>query len=76
MIKKSAMLILLAGLAVGFWAISFSWAQTIVSTAPDNEAIGFGPIHDEGYGNADAEYYGSKDDLVNDEEFNEQGPQK
>jgi len=34
-----------------------------VATAPVNQVL-----NDEGYGNADAEYYNSEDDVVNDDE--------
>jgi len=66
------MTILLTGLMMGMGTLSGSWAQTAVKGAFDNEMIGNQVIHDEGYGNADAEYYGSKDDLVNDDLTNEQ----
>lgn len=64
--------ILLAGAMIGSEALTDVQAQAITMTSSDNEMMGNQVIKDEGYGNADSEYYGSKDDLVNDDLTNEQ----
>jgi len=74
--KTSLMIILLVGVVIGVWAMNGSVAQTTTTMASDNEMMGNQVIKDEGYGNADAEYYGSKDDLVNDDVSNDESPQK
>jgi hypothetical protein len=63
--KISVVIILLAGVltAVGFWAVVRPEADDNAVTPNDNQVL-----NDEGYGNADAEYYNSEDDRVNDEE--------
>lgn len=62
--KISVVIILSAGVltAVCFWAVVKPKADD--SAVTQNDQI----INDEGYGNADAEYYNSEDDRVNDEE--------
>ena len=72
MTKTSLMTILLVGLMIGFGVVSRSGAQTAITGASDNAMMGNQVINDEGYGNADTEYYGSKDDLVNDDLTNDQ----
>lgn len=70
--KISLMTIMLMGLMIGLWGTKGSQAQTAVMGASDNAMMGNQVINDEGYGNADTEYYGSKDDLVNDDLTNDQ----
>lgn len=70
--KIGLMAIILAGIIMGLWSAGGSWAQMNIVGTSDNEMMGNQVIHDEGYGNADAEYYGSKDDLVNDDLTNDQ----
>ena len=69
--RISLALLLIAGMLTGFLGLRFSWSQTMAAMASDNETMENKVIHDEGYGNTDAEYYGSKDDLVNDEMSND-----
>ncbi len=63
--KISVVIILLAGFltAICFWAVD---TKADDNTVPPN---GNQVLHDEGYGNADAEYYNSEDDRVNVEEI-------
>lgn len=63
--KIRVVLILLAGVLTGvcFWAVVTSRADDSAVMPNDNQVL-----NDEGYGNADAEYYNSEDDRVNDEE--------
>ena len=63
--KISVVIILLAGFltAICFWAVAKSKADDNAVTPNDNQVL-----NDEGYGNADAEYYNSEDDRVNVEE--------
>jgi hypothetical protein len=70
--KIGLMSILLAGLIIGLWGAGRSQAQMDTMGTSYNEMMGNQVIHDEGYGNADTEYYGSKDDLVNDDLNNEE----
>ena len=62
--KIRVVLILLVGVlaAVCFWAVVTSRADDSAVIPNDNQVL-----NDEGYGNADAEYYNSEDDRVNDE---------
>lgn len=66
------MSILLAGLIIGLCGVRGALAQTATMGTSYNEMMGNQVINDEGYGNADTEYYGSKDDLVNDDLNNEE----
>jgi len=63
---------LLAGAMIVSGALTDVRAQAVTMTSSDNEMMGNQVFRDEGYGNADTEYYGSKDDLVNDDLTNEQ----
>ena len=62
--KTSVVIILSAGVltAICFWAL-VTKADDSALMPNDNQAL-----HDEGYGNADAEYYNSEDDRVNDQD--------
>lgn len=63
--RISAMIIL----SVGFWATGS--LRSLAMPGIDNETITTNEnqvLNDEGYGNEDAEYYNSEDDVVNDEE--------
>jgi hypothetical protein len=63
--KIRVVLILSAGVltAICFWAVVRPKADEGALMPNDNQVL-----NDEGYGNADAEYYNSEDDRVNDEE--------
>jgi hypothetical protein len=49
---------------------AFCFGKVVISKAADNMVTDSGNqvINDEGYGNADAEYYNSPDDSINDED--------
>jgi len=53
---------------LGFGAASFCWGLVNLNADGGNPMNATQVVHDEGYGNEDAEYYNSPDDVTNDEE--------
>ena len=62
--KISALMVFMVGLG----AASFAWGLMSLNADGAKSAEATQVIHDEGYGNDDAEYYNSPDDVTNDEE--------